>query len=166
MFVRTALLTIGMGATMLACASAAPTPVPGGANGLVALSGETGHTVFNGVLRIKIVTFRDGTVDDDPYKQAIAPDKKLIVVEAMLHNGSHANFTDLLHYTLADKDAIAVPTYQLSHANPNILQGAALRQTALFLVDKDFEPAKLIVECASCNSALGFRPVRFAVAAP
>lgn len=165
MLIRTSALTIAIAATLLGAASAAPTPVPGGANAIVALSGKTGQTVFNGVLRIKIVAVREGTAADDTY-HSITPDKKMIVVDAMLHNGSHDSFTDLLHYTLADRDAVAVTSSELSHANPHILQGAALRQTAKFLVDRDFVPTKLIVECASCSTNEGFHPVRFAIASP
>jgi hypothetical protein len=89
-------------------------------------------------------------------------------MQALLHNGAHDTFIDLLNYTLADADAVAVdiPSHEISHINPNILQGAALKQTALFLVDKDFVPVKLIVTCATCGSRSAFRPVRFTVPAP
>ncbi len=163
-------IACALGAALLTSADAAPTPVPGGANGLVALAGKTGETVFNGVLRIKILQLRDAT--DEEAKSSSAPgfsaDQKLMYVEALLNNGSHETFTDLLTYTVADKDAITVqvPSYLIKHANPSILQGAALKQSALFAVDKDFVPAKLIVACASCSPGQHFRPVRFTVAGP
>jgi hypothetical protein len=86
----------------------------------------------------------------------------------LLHNGKTDTFTDLLTYTLADADAVSVqvPSSAIQHANPSILQGAALRQSATFLVDKDFKPVKLIVGCASCSPRQGFRPVRFTIASP
>jgi len=166
MFTRAISLAFGLSALLLASADATPTPVPGGANALAALSAKTGATVFNGVLRIQIVELRDATDADGSDQPRPSADQKVMFMRALLHNGTHERFTDLLTYTLADKDAVAVeiPSSAITHANPSILQGAALRQSALFLVDKDFVPTKLIVGCASCSAGEGFRPVRFTVA--
>jgi hypothetical protein len=157
-------LALSLFVALLAPAGAAPTPIPGGANGVTAVSGKIGETVFNGVLRIKIVTLRDGTAADASDVTPSA-DQKVMVMESLLRNGTHDEFTDLLKYTLADKDAVSVdiPTNALKHANLHILQGAAERQSEAFVVDKDFVPTKLIVECATCGGHSGFRPVRFTV---
>jgi hypothetical protein len=149
--------------------AAAPTPVPGGANAVSALSAKSGDTVFNGVLRIKVLALRDATdADDKPNQPSPSADQKIMYLQTLLHNGKTDTFTDLLTYTLADADAVSVqvPSSAIQHANPSILQGAALRQWATFLVDKDFKPVKLIVECASCSPRQGFRPVRFTIASP
>jgi hypothetical protein len=73
-----------------------------------------------------------------------------------------------LNYTLADNDAVAfaIPSYKIKHINPSILQGAALRETALFTVDKDFVPTKLVIECATCGAHMAFRPARFTLTSP
>jgi hypothetical protein len=86
-----------------------------------------------------------------------------MLLKVLLKNGSHDEFTDLISYTLADKDAVSVdiPTNALLHANLHILQGGAERQSELFLVDKDFVPTKLIVQCVTCGSHSGFRAIRF-----
>jgi hypothetical protein len=164
--IRPLFVALGLSAIALTCADAAPTPVPGGANALVALAGKTGETVFNGVLRIKIIELRDATAADGTDGPSPSAGQKVMYMQALLHNGKHDTFTDLLTYTLADKDAVsvAIPSYLIKHANPSILQGAALKQSALFLVDKDFVPSKLIVDCASCSTTEHFRPVRFTVA--
>ncbi len=163
-------LALGLGALLLASADATPTPVPGGANAIVALSGKTGETVFNGVLRIQLTELRDATDAEakDPLSPSAGADKKVMFMSALLKNGKTDTFTDLLTYTLADKDSVAVeiPSAYIKHANPNILQGAAVRQSAVFVVDKDFVPVKLIVACATCGKSEGFRPVRFTVASP
>ena len=156
---------------LLAPAGAAPTPVPGGANGVSAVSGKVGETVFNGVLRIKIVALREATDADHTELAARgsdltpAADKKLLVIQSLLRNGAHTEFIDLVRYTLADKDdvSVAIPDYAVKNANIHILQGAAGRQSGAILVDKDFVPVKLIVQCATCGDHSSFRPVRFVI---
>jgi hypothetical protein len=143
--------------------NAAPTPVPGGANAVSALSGKLGDTVFNGVLRIKVVALREATDFDNPSQETPSADQKVMVMQTVLHNGKQDRFTDLVTYTLADSDAVSfeIPSYKIKNINPSILQGAAVRQSAVFVVDKDFKPVKLIIQCSSCSKNQGFRPVRF-----
>ena len=158
-----ALLVIG-GAPVLA----APTPVPGGANQVNAISGKLGETAFNGVLRIRITDFKE-TTDASTIKYLTpSPSQRVMVINVLLRNGTRDEFTDLLTYTLADKDDISVviPTNTFTHANLHILQGAAERQSANFLLDRDFVPTKLIVQCSTCGARSGFRSVRFAITSP
>jgi hypothetical protein len=58
---------------------------------------------------------------------------------------------------------VAVPLEIRLFGNLHILQGAAARQFAVFTVDLDFVPVKLIVQCATCGSRSGFRAVRFSI---
>lgn len=164
MFVRVKWLALSLLVGLLSPAGATSPSVPGGANGVSALSARLGDTVFNGVLRIKIVALRDGSVPNDSDVTPTAG-QKVMYIESLLHNGTHEEFTDLLNYTLADKDAVAVaiPTNALKHANLHILQGAAQRQSESFVVDKDFVPTKLIIQCATCGAHSGFRSVRFTI---
>jgi hypothetical protein len=169
----TKILTFGLFVALLAPAGGAPTPVPGGANGVSAVSGKLGDTVFNGVLRIKIVALREATDADHAdlaarsSDLAATPDKKVLVMQSLLRNGAHDEFIDLLQYTLADKDDVSVeiPSNALKNANIHILQGAAGRQSGAVLVDKDFVPVKLIVQCLTCGAHSGFRSVRFTIPA-
>ncbi len=149
---------------MVAPAGAAPTPIPGGANGVSAVSGDLGSTVFNGVLRVKITALRAANAGEISDTNPTA-DQKVMYIESLLSNGTHEEFTDLVTYTLADKDGIsvAIPTNALKHANLHILQGASERQSEAFVVDKDFVPTKLIVQCATCGAHSGFRNIRFSI---
>jgi hypothetical protein len=152
-------------------AKAAPTPVPGGANGVNALSAKLGQTVFNGNLRIKIVELRAATAADSQgiaYPPVPTADQKTMFMRVLLSNGTHDVWFGYVHYTLADKDAISfeIPTNALVKPTLRILQGAAARQTALFVVDKDFTPTKLIVDCSTCASNSGFRTIRFTIPSP
>ena len=148
-------------------AQASPTPVPGGANQVTAVSAKLGDTVFNGDLRIKVEELRDATAADHPERMLPSANQKVMVMSALLHNGLHRDFLDLLTYTLADADEVTfdIPSNYLTNANLHIFQGAAARQTAMFVVDKSFVPVKLIVRCATCASNDAFRAVRFTIPA-
>jgi len=150
--------------SLCATASAAPTPVPGGANQASAIPGTVGQTIFNGVLRINVSAPRLGTADETA-KFAPAADHKLLAFSVLLRNGTSKPFIDLVEYTLADKDdvSVEVPTMYYTHANLNIQQGAAARQEALVPVDKDFVPVKLIVKCATCGDKTAFKTVRLTI---
>ncbi|MEO9264313.1 MAG: hypothetical protein ABI282_09475 [Candidatus Baltobacteraceae bacterium] len=146
-------------------AAAAPTPVPGGANQVSAMSGKVGETIFNGVLRIKIANIRDATAADNPGQMNAQPNQKVMVMSVLLRNGSHETFTDLVEYTLADKDDVSysIPNSTVTHANLHIAQGAAARQEAMFVVDRDFVPVKVLAACVTCGTKSPFRTVRFSI---
>ena len=155
--VLAALLTTG-------AAQSAPTPVPGGANQVKALSGTVGKTIFNGVLRITVVDVRDATADETAAFRPVAG-QKVMVFDVRLSNGTDSTFTDLVEYTFADKDAISVdvPTADYTHANLNIQQGAAQVQKGTFAVDPGFVPTKLIVKCVTCGSRSAFKTLRITI---
>ncbi len=146
-------------------AGSTPTPVPGGANQVSAMSGKIGQTVFNGVLRVQIKELRDATAADHPEKLLPPAGQKVMVMTVILKNGSHSDFIDLISYTLADADEVTfnIPSYMISPSNLNIQQGAAARQTALFTVDQSYKPTKVLVQCPSCSHSEGFKVIRFAV---
>ena len=133
MLIRAKWLAVSLIVALLAPAGAAPTPVPGGANSVAAVAGKLGETVFNGVLRIKIVALREATDADHAELAArssdLTPtaDKKLLVMQSLLRNGVHADFIDLVRYTLADKDDVSVeiPDHLVNNVNLHILQAAA-----------------------------------------
>lgn len=166
MYAQTHLLAFGFVISLLAQASAAPTPIPGGANGVSAVSANLGTTVFNGMLRVKITSFRAANANEIPDTNPTA-NQKVMFFESLLSNGTHDDFISLVTYTLADKDGISVeiPTNALKHANLHILQGASERQSEAFAVDKDFVPTKLIVQCSTCGDHSAFRAIRFTIPA-
>ncbi len=146
-------------------AISAPTPVPGGANQIKAVTGKIGTTVFNGVLRVKISGLKDAS---DPTEiSAVGPSaaQKVMVFDVLLRNGAKDSFIDLVRYALADKDDVTVQLRDIDvhPANLNILQASAAKQHAAFAVDKDFVPVKLLVTCATCGDKSAFRPIRFTI---
>jgi hypothetical protein len=159
-------IALAIGA-MSGAVAAAPTPVPGGANQVKALSGTVGQTIFNGVLRINISDVRAAT-PEEVAKVLPNPGQKVLAFSVLLRNGTPADFIDLVVYELADKDDISVnvPTASYTHANLHIQQGAAAKQDALLAVDKDFVPTKVIVKCATCGTKSAFRTVRIAIPNP
>ncbi len=168
MFVRNFALLVLAFAVPMAAGGATPTPIPGGANQVNAIEGKVGDTIFNGVLRITVQEIRDATADDHPEKMLPGPNQKVMVMKVLLRNGTHDAFIDLLTYSLADADDVAfqIPSNYVNPGNLHILQGAAARQNAMFVVDKDYKPAKLIVQCATCASATHFRSLRLTIPQP
>jgi hypothetical protein len=158
-------------ALLVAAAVAAParsaTPVPGGANQVSAVSGKLGDVVFNGVLRVSVTGLAETTAPADLAEVNVIAGKKVMTFTALLRNGTKDEFTDLVTYSLADKDDVSVdvPSSQMHPGNLHILQGAATRQKAIFVVDKDFTPVKMIVQCATCGAHSSFRAIRFTIPA-
>ncbi len=148
-----------------AAASAAPTPVPGGANQISAISGRVGQRVFNGVLRVTVQTVHDATAEDHPEKDLPSADQKIIVMRVLLSNGWHGTFDGLMEYTLADADNITLKVSQpyVRPANLSIEQGASARQTVHVPAGKDFKPVKLLIECGGCGTDMRFRPLRISI---
>ncbi|HME80983.1 MAG TPA: hypothetical protein VKF82_02790 [Candidatus Eremiobacteraceae bacterium] len=146
---------------------AAPTPAPGGANQVDAISGKVGDTLWNGVLRFKVVEVRDATPADHPESVVPGPTQKVMVVTAIIRNGTPSSWGELVSYTLADKDDISfeIPGHFFTPVALNIQQGASVKQTALFPVDKTYVPTKLIFQCNSCAKGK-FKPFRVTIPAP
>lgn len=167
-FLRNAAPLVFAAAASVAVGTAAPTPVPGGANQVSAIQGKVGDTIFNGVLRIDVQDVRDATPDDHPEKALPSADQRVMIMDVLLRNGTHADFIDLITYTLADADDVSfeIPSHLITNANLHIQQGAAARQSAMFVVDKNYKPVKVLVQCVTCGSATRFRPLRLSIPQP
>lgn len=144
-----------------------PTPIPGGAYQVNAAAGKLGDQLFNGVIRLRVVEVRDATPADHPETLLAPADQRVMVMTAIVRNGTHRNFAELITYSLADRDDVAyVISDRWVKPNPlNIPQGAATRQTAMFPVDKAFVPVKMLVQCPTCNAATRFLAFRVALPA-
>jgi hypothetical protein len=144
-----------------------PTPTPGGANQVNAQSGKLGQNLWNGVLRFKLVELRDATSADHPESLVPLASQKVMVLTAIIKNGTSGNWGELVSYTLADKDEISfeIPGHFFTPVSLNIQQGAAVRQSALFVVDKSYVPVKLIFACGSCAPGK-FKAFRVSIPAP
>jgi hypothetical protein len=150
-----------------AAVAASPTPAPGGANAVNAISGKVGDTLWNGVVRFKVVEVRDATPADHPESVVPLATQKVMVVTAIIRNGTPATWGELVSYTLADKDYISfeIPGHFFTPVGLTIQQGAAVKQTALFPIDKTYVPVKLIFSCGSCGKGK-FKPFRVTIPAP
>jgi hypothetical protein len=150
-FVLAVVFSILVAATVQAAPK--PSPTPGGANQVSAVSGKLGQNLWNGVLRFKLVEARDATAADHPESIVPGPNEKVMVITAIIKNGTPGTWGDLVSYTLADKDEVSVdlPMHYFKPVSLTIQQGAAARQTALVPVDKNFVPVKLIFTCTTCG---------------
>jgi hypothetical protein len=146
-------------------ADAAPTPVPGGANQVNALSGTFGQTVFNGEIRMTPSDLRIAPAADVNayYPGTLAAGTKVLAFTILIRNGTQDEFRGLFNYTLADKDDVVTPGAATHPGLVSILQGAATRQEAIVPVDPSFVPVKLIVQCGACGPK--FRAMRFTIPA-
>jgi hypothetical protein len=149
-----------------ACA-AAPTPVPGGADPIKAVSGFAGEPMWNGVLRYKVQELRDARPEDHPETLLPGPNQKVMVFRASLRNGTAKQFAELLTYTLVDKNDVAfeIPSRDLTPASLVVAQGDNARIAALFVADQSFVPVKLLIQCATCGSSSRFAAFRVTIPA-
>lgn len=144
---RMTALSLGFVLLVPAIAPASPTPIPGGANQIKAVSGKLGQTLWNGKLRLKINTVREETAAESA-DGGLAADQKMILIEGTVRNGMSDSITVRPDYKLADKDDIiqansGPPTgYQTLTLAP----GAAGRLKYRMPVPKDFVPVKLLVD--------------------
>ena len=165
-FLRIAVLALVLAGTAGASAIAAPSPLPGGSNQVNAVSGKLGDTLWNGVLRFKLVEVRDATAADHPESVVPLATQKVIVVTAIIRNGTQSTWSELVTYTLADKDDVAflIPGNLFTPVALNIQQGASVKQSALVPIDKNFVPVKLLFQCTSCGKS--FKAFRVTLAPP
>jgi hypothetical protein len=154
-----------LAATTAALASAKPTPTAGGANQVSAVSGTLGQELWNGILRFKLVEVRDATPADHPSFTPGA-NQRLMVITAIIKNGTTGTWGELVSYTLADKDEVSyeIPMHFFTPVSLTIQQGAAARQTAIVPVDNSLVPVKLIFTCATCGPK--FEAFRVTIPAP
>jgi len=157
-----ALLTAAAVAGVSVAGWAAPTPIPGRADQVKAVSGAVGEPMWNGVVRVKVRELRDARPEDHPETLLPGPNQKVMVLDAMLRNWTAKQFAELLTYTLADKDGVAfeISNRYLTPSPLVVAQGAAIRIRATFLADKNFVPVKLLIRCASCATSTRFGAFR------
>ena len=152
---------------VLVPAASPAAPIPGGANQVNAISGKLGDTLWNGVLRFKVVEVRDATPADHPESVVPLPNQKVLVVTALLRNGTSSDWGELVSYTLADQNDVVfeIPGHLFTPVALHIAPAAAVRQTALVPIDKTFVPVKLIFSCGSCAKG-SFKAFRVTLTPP
>ena len=154
-------------AVLVPAASPAASPIPGGANQVNAISGKLGDTLWNGVLRFKVVEVRDATPADHPESVVPLQNQKVLVVTALLRNGTNTDWGEVVSYTLADQNDVVfeIPGHLFTPVALHIAPAAAVRQTALVPIDKTFVPVKLIFSCGSCAKG-SFKAFRVTLTPP
>jgi hypothetical protein len=136
-------------------AAAKPTPVPGGANQAAGVAGTLHDTLFNGQARVRKMSL--GKPDNSPNESyADTADEKWIVFRALMSNGT-AKPLEMSQFSasIVDADGIAVAA-QPDKVRPigmvsNIPPGGAWKESILFLVPKDFKPAKIVLVAANAK---------------
>lgn len=122
--------------------SAAPTPVPGGANQVDGVSGTFSQVLFNGTLRVRKMSLRD-TMPDDQFS-ADQKGERALIFKAVVSNGTQSLDDDFFRATLADADGITIAGRQLS-GMWRLEPGAAARVKIGFAVPADFVPTKIVL---------------------
>ncbi|MBD5603844.1 MAG: hypothetical protein IAI48_01925 [Candidatus Eremiobacteraeota bacterium] len=130
-----------------AASSAAPTPVPGGANQAAGVAGTFGQKLFNGEVRLLPRQLRNANAADD----LIVPSgQKWIVFTASASNGTARAF-DMTQFnaSIVDADGDSI------QASPNMLSpmggvygvppGGQWKEQVKFLVPADFVPTKIVL---------------------
>lgn len=147
--------------------SAAPTPVPGGADQVKAVSGTVGDPMWNGIVRLKVRELRDARPEDHPETLVPGPNQKVMVFSAMLRNETSTQFAEQLTYTLADKDDVTfeIPSHALKPISLVVAQGAAAHIAGMFVADKTFVPVKLLIRCTTCGTPNRFGAFRVTLSA-
>lgn len=135
--------------------AAAPTPEPGGADAIAAVSGGFNTFVFNGLLRIKATEL----VAPAAGSLAVPAGQHYLVLHAIVKNGSTKSYTNYppLDATIVDADGVTIQTSKSFGIRDDIdfmprvtsvetyLPGAAWRTQIPFLVPNDFVPVKIVL---------------------
>jgi len=128
-------------------AAADPTPIPGGSNQAIGVTGTIGSTLFNGEVRLKPTELRDATPADG---MVTSSDKKWLVFTATASNGMHrtlnmvqfiASISDADGNTLQAQGDKVHPTGGIFGTPP----GGAWKEQVFFDVPAQFTPAKIVL---------------------
>lgn len=135
-------------------ASAAPTPVPGGANQTSGVSGSMSQTLFNGTLRIKSMSIKDAVPTD--HINPNAPGERALVFHAIVSNGTKHEDHGYFDASLADANGITVAGRPLD-SGWSLEPGAAAHAVTGFSVPHDFVPVRLVLIESAHPKARAFR---------
>ena len=131
----------------LSIASAAPTPIPGGANQSHGVVGTIGSKLFNGQVRLRPIRLRDATAADD---LSASPGQHWLVFTAAASNGT-PRALDMQQFiaSIVDSDGNTV------QAQPNnvlpmggvfgVPPGGGWNEKVSFIVPARFRPVKILL---------------------
>jgi len=135
-------------------ATAAPTPVPGGANQLPGVSGNLSQVLFNGTLRIRGMSLKNAVPSDNVHPNAAG--ERALVFRVIVSNGTHHEDHGYFDATLADANGITVTGRPLDDGW-SLQPGAAARASTGFSIPADFVPTRIILIEAAHFKARAFR---------
>lgn len=135
--------------------SAAPTPIPGGANQLRGVSGGLSSTLFNGKIRIWKMALRASTAAE----YTPANGQRGIVLSWLVSNGTSSERTGYFASSLADADGVVIDgkAVTIYSAFYTLQPGAAARQTMQFIVPADYTPTKILLVDQGSPAGPAFR---------
>ena len=138
-----ALLALVLSAPLGSTASAAPTPVPGGANQLNGVSGSLSSTIFNGKLRFRKLQLRTST----PAEATPDPGGSAFTLTYIVSNGTAKNIYGNVSASAIDADGIAVAGHSVGvyGAYYSMPPGAPVRGTLSFVLPAGFVPVKILL---------------------
>jgi hypothetical protein len=136
-----AVLTLTL--STLAAATAAPTPMPGGANQLKGVTGTLSSTIFNGKLRFKKFVLRTST----PAEATPDPGGMALTLTYIVSDGIPKNIYGNVSATIADVDGVTIPGHSVGvyGAYYSMPPGAAVRGTIYFTMPAGFTPVKILL---------------------
>ncbi len=135
-------------------ATAAPTPVPGGANQVAGVSGNLSQVLFNGTLRIRGMSFKNAVTSDNMHPNAAG--ERALVLRMIVSNGAHHEDHGYFDATLADANGITVTGRPLDDGW-SLQPGSAGRASIGFSIPADFVPKRMVLIEAAHLRARAFR---------
>jgi hypothetical protein len=155
MHFRVFLLAAAIVFSLVSPIAAAPTPEPGGANGINAVQGNFRQFLFNGQLRLKALDLTAPAAGSIAFPSG----QHYVVLHAIVKNGMNKSFTYYPQFdaSIADGDGITFKGANTFGVRDDIdlqprittvnsyLPGAAWKVQIPFLVPNDFVPAKIVL---------------------
>ena len=126
-----------------AAVSAAPTPIPGGANQIAGVSGTLKTTFFNGKLRFRKFVLRKAT----PAEQTADPGGMALALTYLVLDGMPRKAYGNVTASIVDADGVVITSHTVGvyGAYYSMDPGAAARGILTFALPAGFAPVKILV---------------------
>lgn len=130
--------------------SAAPTPVPGGADQTRGVDGKLGGALFNGTYRLRKMSLGAATAADH------AGPLEHVVFHAIISNGTTRSVHGFFNAAMADADGVTVAGRPLDDGW-DLQPGSAARTAYGFALPAGFVPVRLVLIEAAVTHPKAFR---------
>jgi hypothetical protein len=138
-----AAMLILLAATIPAAVSAAPTPMPGGANQIKGVTGTLQSTIFNGKLRFRKFVLRKAT----PAEQTADPGGMALALTYIVLDGMPRKAYGNVSASIVDADGVVIGSHTVGvyGAYYTMDPGAAARGILTFALPAGFVPVKILI---------------------